>query len=217
MKKYSILLFVLIALIASCSKDKINNTADKVGISKVTFFPILTMKGDNVIAVQNGASFTDPGVTAKAGETVVPVTTLGTVNTSQNGVYAITYSAVNSDGFSASLVRTIAVYTTDADAASHDLSGSYLREATGVLSYWTKLAPGVYLVANPGGAVSGAGLTVIAFNSSGYIVSVPDQRSSDGNTSSASSITFTNGNPAKYSWVFNNPGYGTSLRKFVKQ
>ena len=213
MKKIFVLICCAITIF-SCKKDKIVSTADEVGISKVTYFPILTVAGDPIIAVANGGTFTDPGVTAKAGTTTVPVTTSGTVNTGQDGVYTVNYTAVNKDGFSASASRTVVVYTTLPDAAAKDLSGTYLRAATGVNSYWTKLAPGVYIVANPGGAGSGSGLTVIAFNKTGNSISVPSQRSSDGNTSSATNITFT---PAQYSWVFQNPGYGTGLRTFIKQ
>lgn len=217
MNKYSTLLIISFFLLFSCNKEKVIDTPTQVGISKVTFFPVLTLKGDNIIAIENGTTFTDPGATAKAGETEVPVTISGTVNTNQNGVYTLTYTAVNSDGFSASIIRTVAVFKTAADAAAHNLSGDYIRGATGTITTWERLAPGVYLVTNPGGAVSGAALTVIAFNPADFTISVPLQRSSDGNISSASSITYTNSNPPMYTWVFNNPGYGTALRTFVKQ
>jgi hypothetical protein len=217
MKKNSIILAFFFSALISCNKDKLDNTPEKVGISKVTHFPILTMSGESVMAVANGETFTDPGVTAKVGDADAPVATSGTVNTSQDGVYTISYSATNSDGFSATLYRTVAVYTTDAGAAAHDLSGSYLRGATGVLSTWDKLAPGTYLVTNPGGAASGAGLTIVVFNPTGYTIHAPAQRSSDGNTSSTSNETFTPGSPDMYSWVFLNPGYGTGSRSFVKQ
>lgn len=218
-KRYSFfaVVIVLIALISSCKKDPIINTPDRVGISKVTHFPILTITGQTNMAVPNGGTFTDPGVTAKVGSDDVPVTTSGTVNTSQDGVYTISYSAVNSDGFSATTYRTVAVYTTDASAAAHDFSGSYLRSATGELAIWEKIAPGTYLVTNPGGASSGETLTIIVFNPTGYTIHAPSQRSSDGNTSSTNDETFTPGSPDKYTWVFLNPGYGTGLRTFVKQ
>lgn len=217
MKRISIVLLAFFSLFVSCSKDKIIDTKDQVGISKVTYYPILTMAGDANMAVANGGTFTDPGVTAKAGGNDVPVTTTGSVNTSQDGVYTITYSAVNKDGFSATTYRTVAVYTTAADAAAHDLSGNYLRPATGVIVNWKKIAPGVYLVTNPGGASGGGALTIIVFNPSGYTIHAPDQRSSDGNTSSTGSETYTPGSPAKYTWKFYNPGYGTGLRSFVQQ
>jgi hypothetical protein len=214
MKKISILVIALFSLV-SCNKDKINNTADKVGISKVTHFPILTVKGDNIIAIANGSTYNEPGVTAKAGDADVPVTTSGTVNTSQDGVYTLTYTAVNSDGFSASATRTVAVYTTAADAASHDLSGTYLRAATGSSAVWTKIAPGVYSVFNPGGS-PGTNLTVVAINPSGFKISIPPQMAGGAITSSSSEV-YTNSTPPTYSWKIINPGYGTGLRTFVKQ
>ena len=217
MKKTSFLFLAFLSLLFSCNKDTFHNTADRVGISKVTYFPVLTVAGDNIMAVENGTAFTDPGVTAKAGSADVPVTTSGSVDTNTDGVYSLTYSAVNADGFAATTTRTVAVYTTAPDAAAQDLSGTYLRPATGVNVYWTKIAPGVYVITNPGGAAAGATLTVVAFNPTGYTVYVPSQRSSDGNTSSTTNETYSPGPPATYSWVFLNPGYGTSLRTFVKQ
>lgn len=216
MKKYSVFIFTIFILLASCKKDKIISTADQVGISKVTYFPILTMKGDNIMVVEKGGTFTDPGVTAKAGESDVPVTSTGTVNTSTPGIYTINYSATNKDGFSASLRRTVAVYSTAADAAAHDLSGNYARTSNGSVARWTKLAPGVYKVFNPGGA-PGTNLTVIVFNPSGYDIFIPEQVSSDGSITSSSNESYTNGSPAQYSWKVINPGYGTGQRTFIKQ
>ncbi len=218
-KRYSYfaVLIALIGLISSCKKDPIINTPDRVGISKVTHFPILTIVGESVILVPNGGTFTDPGVTAKVGTNDVPVTSSGTVNTSQDGIYTILYSAVNSDGFSATTYRTVAVYSTDASSAAHDLSGSYLRSATGELAIWKKIAPGTYLVTNPGGAASGESLSIIVLNPTGYTVNAPSQHASDGSISSTENETFTPGSPDKYTWVFLNPGYGAGLRTFVKQ
>ncbi|MEO6870231.1 MAG: immunoglobulin-like domain-containing protein [Ginsengibacter sp.] len=214
---FSILAIAIIILIASCKKDPVTNTSEKVGISKVTHFPILTMVGEQMILVPNGGTFTDPGVTAKAGSTEVPVTAAGNLNTSQDGVYVITYSAKNSDGFSATTYRTIVVYSADASSEAHDLSGSYLRSATGQLTIWKKIAPGTYLVTNPGGAASGGNLSIIVLNPTGYIIHAPSQPASDGSISGTQNETFTPGSPDKYTWVFINPTYGTSLRSFVKQ
>ncbi len=216
MKKYSIFIFTFFIFLASCKKDKIISTADQVGISKVTYFPILTMKGDNIIVIEKGASFTDPGVTAKAGESDVPVISTGTVNASSSGVYTINYSATNKDGFSASIRRTVAVYSTEADAAAHDLSGNYARTSNGSIVNWSKIGPGVYKVFNPGGA-PGTNLTVIVFNPTGYKIFIPQQLASDGSETSSANESYTNSNPAQFSWKVINPGYGTGQRTFIKQ
>ncbi len=216
MKKISIIILALFFLIVSCNKDKINNTDEQVGISKVTNYPIITVEGDNIIVLANGSSFTDPGVSAKAGTSDVPVTTDGSVNTLKDGIYTLKYSAVNTDGFSASASRTVVIYTTAADAASHDLSGTYVRTSNGSAASWTKIAPGVYKVFNPGGA-PGTNLTVVAINPSGFTIDIPDQQASDGSITSSTDEVYTNSTPATYSWKIVNPGYGTALRIFVKQ
>lgn len=216
--KNILLLSFAVGILFSCNKkDNFNYPEGTVGISKITYFPILTKTGGDYIIVEAGGTYTEPGVIAKEGSADLTVTTSGKVDASTPGVYFLTYSAVNKDGFSASANRTVVVYSTDATAAANDLSGDYVRSANGVIATWTKLAPGVYFIANPGGAASGADLKVIAFNSTGFNVVIPSQISSDGNTSSSTNFTYTGGNAPSYSLVFNNPGYGPSVRTFVKQ
>jgi hypothetical protein len=216
-KGYVFKLIAFLAIISSCSKDPIISTADRVGISKVTYYPIITLTGNSIIAIANGTAFTDPGVKATAGTSDVPVITSGTVDTNTDGVYTLTYSSTNKDGFSSTAARTVVVYTTDAGAEANDLSGSYLRAATGELAIWTKIAPGVYTVQNPGGATVGRSLVVVAINPTGLTILIPEQKASDGSLSSSSNESYTNSNPPAYTWKFLNPGYGTGLRTFVKQ
>jgi hypothetical protein len=219
MKYFKIIILALLLIpFAGCEKtETFNNTAERVGHSRVIFFPIVSLKGERYVVLPVGGTFTDPGVEAKVGDTEVPTTTAGAVNTSTPGVYTLVYSAFNSDGFSATATRTVVVYSTDASAAGNDFSGNYLRAATGQISTWTKLAPGVYKVLNPGGAAAGASLVAILFNSTGTTIKIPSQVTSDGLVSSTTSETYTNGSPASYTWIFLNPGYGTGVRTFVKQ
>jgi hypothetical protein len=215
-KRYAFILISFVLIISSCSKDKIINTPDRVGISKVTYYPIITLTGNSIMAIPNGTAFTDPGVKAKAGSSDVPVTTSGTVDANTDGIYTLTYSATNSDGFSSIAARKVAVYTTAPDAAANDLSGDYARTSNGSVATWTKIAPGVYTVFNPGGA-PGTNLTVVAINPSAFNISIPEQLASDGSPTSSTNESYTNSNPAKYSWKIVNPGYGTALRTFIKQ
>ena len=219
MKYFKIfILSLLVMSFAGCEKtETFNNTAEHVGHSRVIFFPIVALKGERYIVLPVGGTFTDPGVTAKVGEADVATTTAGTVNTAAPGVYTLVYTAVNSDGFSASTNRTVIVYSTDASAAGNDFSGNYLRAATGLTSTWTKIAPGVYKVLNPGGAGAGASLVAIVFNATGTTIKIPTQVTSDGLVSSSSDEVYTIGSPASYVWKFLNPGYGAGLRTFVKQ
>jgi hypothetical protein len=215
--KIYFLAFVALSFTIACNKEPdFNYPEGTVGRSKITNFPVLTLKGDNVIVLEKGSAFTDPGVIAKEGSNDLTPTVTGAVDVNTPGVYTVNYSAVNKDGFSAATRRTVVVYSTDASAAAHDLSGSYARTSNGSVAEWTKLAPGVYSVFNPGGA-PGTNLTVILFNPTGYTIFIPSQISSDGNTTSSSNESYTPGPPAKYTIKILNPGYGTGLRTFVKQ
>ncbi len=216
-KLIPILMLSLVAVFTSCEKDEINNTDTRVGVSDVTFYPILSLKGQQYMAVPLNGTWTDPGVDAKEAGATITYATTGTVNTAVPGVYRLTYSAQNKDGFSASLNRWVAVYSTDATAAANDLSGNYARSTNGSVAVWTKLAPGVYRVDNPGGA-PGTNLTVIVFNPTGLTIKIPLQTSNDGNTTTSSDEVYTlTPAPAKYSMVILNAGYGTALRTFTKQ
>lgn len=217
MKRYLaiIILGVVSIVYSSCKKESFDYPEGYVGISKITVFPVLTMKGDKYVAVAKGATYTDAGATAVAGTSTIEVKTTGLPNTATAGVYLVTYSATNSDGFAATATRSVVVYDTKADAVANDFSGNYLRAATGTITKWTKLAPGAYLVNNPGGAAAGTTVNVIAINPTGSTIDIPQQNTDSGpwgsNTESKDLIT------GNYSWAVENPGYGTAVRTFVKQ
>lgn len=210
-----IALFLSMLVISSCEKEDFNYPEGYVGTSKITAYPILELKGDRYTIVAKGGTYTEPGITAKEGDNDITYTTEGTVNTAAAGVYTVYYSAENKDGFSASTFRTVIVYSTDAGAAARDLSGKYARNTNASIAEWTKIAPGVYKVFNPGGA-PGTNLTVIAFNPTGYQVLIPKQISSDGLETSSGSEDYS-GMPLSYKWAIVNPGYGPAVRTFVKQ
>lgn len=217
MKIYIFLIFFVTTLLSSaCNKYEIQNTDDQVGISKVTHFAILELKGERFTAIPLGAAFNDPGITAREGSTEIPFTVSGSVDINSVGVYTLVYTAINKDNFPASITRTVAVYSTDASAAGNDLSGTYVRTANGVSCTWTRIAPGVYTVVNPGGA-PGFTTTVIVFNPTGLTINIPSQRVDDGSMMTSSDEIYTNGSPAQYVWRILNPVYGTGLRTFVKQ
>jgi len=217
MKKNIFLLLSLAALLLfACNKYDVHNTDEQVGNSRVTHFPVLSLKGDQYMAVALGSTFVDPGITAKEGSADITYTTSGSVNTNTEGVYPLTYTAVNKDGFPANIGRIVIVYSTESGAASNDLSGTYVRSSNGVSSTWSRIAPGVYLVINPGGA-PGFTTKAIVFNSAGYTIHMPAQAIDDGSTMTTSDEIYTIGSPTKYVWKIVNPGYGTALRTFVKQ
>jgi hypothetical protein len=212
---------ILISVVAmtiffSCNKTDYNYPKDTVAGSRITYYADFVFNGDNYVLVNRGGTYTEPGVTATENGVDIPVTISGAVDTETPGVYTLVYSAVNKDGFPASVSRTIIVYETAPDAALNDLSGDYARTTNGQIASWTKIAPGVYKVFNPGGAI-GVNLTVIVFNPEGFTIFIPEQVSSDGTITSSTNESYTNSVPPQYSWKIVNPGYGPALRTFIKQ
>jgi hypothetical protein len=180
-KLFSIVILSFLIAFCSCNKDEIHNTDTKVGISDVTFYPIFTMSGSPYISVVQGTAYTEPGVTAKEGGTTINVTTTGSVNKDQPGLYTITYSATNKDGFVATTSRTVVVIPAH-EAPGVDLSGKY--DYVGSSTYTatvTKVAEGVYTTDN---AWSGATTIPIVFTSvDGLTISVPLQNTPYGRAS----------------------------------
>lgn len=109
MKKniFYIMLMLLTSAVtfSSCDDDS------SAGVTRITYYPVLSLKGDATMYVDKGSAFTDPGCAAELnGEDVSSqVAVVGSVDTSKSGIYTITYSAANEDGFSASVSRRVIV------------------------------------------------------------------------------------------------------------
>lgn len=168
-----LLLFVLSLPFISCEKtEKPDNTEERVGISRVTNFPVFTMNGARYASIVLGGTYTDPGVIAKEGSADLTVTKSGNVNANAVGVYDITYSATNKDGFSSSVTRTVAVLPS-AEQAGVNIAGKYANlGAFNYVATMTKLAPGFYVVDNlwGGGSAAIIGAYVLTVNGTDLIV-----------------------------------------------
>lgn len=215
MKKINIFFFLLLLvspMFMACERD-----LETEGISRVTNFPLISLKGDQFVSIPVGGTFTDPGASATEGGAPINFTTEGTVDASKPGVSIITYTATSADGFSVSASRYVGVIAPD--AAAKDLTGKYKRDigAQGVMDV-KKLGIGHYTSDNIGGvAVGGPSTTVHFYNTTGNTLVVPEQTVSGGQVFSATNSVYVPGPPAEINWVVINPGYGTALRKFIKQ
>lgn len=214
MKRLQYLLFLSLLLTACAKEESVKITDTEVGHSRIIFFPSIAIKGEHLIILQQGGTFTDPGATATLNGETAQFSVLGTVTPATPGIYNLVYEAKNAEGYSATDFRTVVVIGND--VATKDLSGKYLRAATGVTSTWTKTAPGVYTIENPGGAGVGAGLKVIGVNYTGNKIAIPKHFSPDMGLVSSSSESY---DPATgtIKYVLAAGGYGTALRTFVKQ
>lgn len=101
-KNIALIAIVLIGL-SSCSlEDPIEST--------VTFYPQVELIGDDVMLVEQGTVFADPGILATVNDEEIEYETSGSVDASTPGQYVLSYSAFNEDGFAATVSRTVFVY-----------------------------------------------------------------------------------------------------------
>jgi hypothetical protein len=119
--RYYIGLIILSVLLVSC--EKWYDTAD---VSHVSYLPQFTLEGGDFVSVikQDSGEFEDPGATAYVNGSEVQVYYLNNyVDITTPGVYSVIYYAENSEGFSNTTSRIVAV--TNEDVTSNDLSGTY--------------------------------------------------------------------------------------------
>ncbi|MDO5442805.1 MAG: DUF5012 domain-containing protein [Bacteroidia bacterium] len=81
------------------------------GLTGITYYPVISLQGDSYMIVDKGSAFVDPGFIAELnGEDYSSqVSVSSNVDTSTSGIYTVSYSAVNEDGFSATVNRTVVV------------------------------------------------------------------------------------------------------------
>lgn len=218
MKKNIKIIFGAIAILAialsSCQKSIID-TPNQVGISKVTYYANMVLSGNQYMSVVKGSTFTDPGATATAEGKSLTVTTSGTVDTNTPGLYFITYTAVNADGFPASIKRTVAVLPS-AEQAGVDISGKYAN--VGSFSYTAniqKLAPGFYFTNNCWGGSSAAVIGAYFFCTDGINIILPTQNTAYGGLEGAGTLSAS----GLITWTITllDQGPFTATKKWQKQ
>ena len=106
MKKQLIFLLsaALLVLATGCEKTSKGHT-------QIVNYPIITLLGDNPYVIQLGGGYKEPGYTATlAGEDYTSHVTIDSnVNPDIPGIYSVSYSASNSDGYSWTLNRDVYV------------------------------------------------------------------------------------------------------------
>ncbi len=151
MKNIIYSLFVCFAFICiSCDDD---STKD---MSQITYFVDLEIEGDVDLFWPKGTSFVDPGYTAFLnGEDIHnDVVITGSVNSDEAGIYNLKYAAVNDDGFTKELYRTVYVYDpTESPIVSTIYAGSkdnYRSHATVGTTPYGNSYPVVIFQTEPG-------------------------------------------------------------------
>lgn len=127
--------------------------------SKITYYVSIELTGGSQTLVPVGSAYTDPGYTATEGtEDVTKNVVIGgdEVDANTVGVYTVTYSAKNVDGFEKSVSRDVIVYdpsiTTDLAGTYATAAGTYRDRAGTITDYAgytvniTKVANGLFIV-----------------------------------------------------------------------
>jgi hypothetical protein len=188
--------FGILLFLFSCNKETIVDTPTQVGISTVTHYVVLTLKGPAVESIVVGETYVDSGVVATENGQPAKYTTSGSVDVNTVGIYTITYTAVNQDGYPSSVSRTVAVIPST-PVPGVDLSGTYSNIGTLILTAdISNLAPGVYYTTNCWGGASTAVIPAYFFSSDGLNITIPPQNGAAGNmdgsgTYSGGLITWT--------------------------
>lgn len=191
-KRYAFVVLAFVTIISSCEKDPVISTPERVGISKVTFYPTFTFTGNDFLSIVQGSPFTDPGIKASAGGSDIPVITTGTVDVSTVGIYILTYTATNSDGFSATATRTVVVIPS-AEVPGVDLSGEYMTTGGTPNATITKVAPGVYFTTNCWGNGSAAIISAYFICTDGATLLIPLQNGPAGHIETTGPGTYVAG------------------------
>lgn len=115
---YALFLCLSAGILCSCEDETSQDH------SVITYYISFDMSGDKVMKIPVGTAYQEPGVVAMEGEEDVTskMVTTGSVDGNSVGIYPITYSATNSDGFGSSISRTVMVYD---PAVETDISGNY--------------------------------------------------------------------------------------------
>ncbi len=128
---FGLLLAGVLLGLTSCNDDN-----DELTDSRLTYYADLHMQGDEFMLVPVGSNFVDPGCTGTlAGEDItdkIRIAGADDVDPNTVGFYYITYSAMGSDGYPASVTRTVCVYDPTVET---DISGEYTVQE-GSYRFW---------------------------------------------------------------------------------
>ncbi len=189
--KYKIAVICFIFLLAGCEKKY------ESFITKITYYPTFEMTGSEHVVVYDPEVYTEPGVSATEDGVELEVTTTvtglyqgytGSSIGSDFDIYTINYSAVNSDGYTGSVERTV-IYAKTGDLVN-SLEGYYLATTTrttgeaysGIDMIIFKIADNQYGLSHAiGGWYSyGRGYTPYDdFTAKGTVITVNDMASND--------------------------------------
>jgi len=224
MKMRKIVAIAIVAAFAVAGCKKKLNTVSKVVQAS---YPIIKISGSPYISIPVGGAANLPNATAvdtyyKENPTVVKH--LGTLDNTKPGLYTVTYSAKNSNGFEG----TANVYVAVTDVSdTFDLSGWYWRplgpdSSLGRSALVTKLARGLFMTSNVGGvdtadASTGAVVSAVFAVTSLSSIDFGTQLTSVGTLSAFNTALNVTPPDTSIAYSLDLTGFGSQIRKFYKQ
>lgn len=209
--KNILIVFFSLLLVGSCKKQEI--VSQEVTVS----YPVITLKGDKYISIPVGGSYTDAGASVfddVNGSTTDLMADYSSLDVNTPGLYYMAYRAKNTNGYKSFAARYIAV-TDYPDTV--DIQGVYQRTSNGVTVNLTRVAKGLYMTDDMGGA---------AINDVAYFTLISDTEMDLGPqlsetlgseiAGSDESIIINDADDVTYSYKLDAAGYGTAQRTFVK-
>lgn len=126
-------------LLSSCDDD------ESEGLSRITTYAVLELNGDDLMKVNVGESFSDPGCVATMGSDDVSdqIQVSSNVNTSVPGFYTVNYVVYNEDGFPATATRDVMVVDPNNFASAYLATTNYF---SGAPINITKSSDGNYII-----------------------------------------------------------------------
>jgi hypothetical protein len=215
MKK--ILLIASAALVAFAACKKTNDVSKVVTVSA----PTININGSKFITLNVGSPYVDSGatliddVTGQSSQIQADTTDgNGVVDVNTPGMYTLTYSAKNANGYGSINARYIAV-TNYADAAN--LSGTYVRQSNQRAVHVTRKSRALYMIDDFGGAgIPDAGYFAVldtAHIDFGY------QYSETIGAYFTAKVSYLHVRPGdtSFAYALSAAGYGTAVRVFKKK
>lgn len=150
------LLFYMI-LICSLSVGLVSCDETSQDESIITYYVTIELDGDDPYLVEVGDEYVEPGYTATEGDDDVTESVVVTsdVDTDSKGVYTVTYTCTNADGYESSEERTVVVYdssvTGGIGAGTYTTTNETYRDYYGTTTAYSgyeididSIAPGIY-------------------------------------------------------------------------
>ncbi len=179
MKKYLLIFISLAFLLSGCTLFVDKDTTDN--ISLISYKPVMTLKGDKIMSLKVGETYTEAGCDVTVGDSIYDYEIVsGNVDANTPGFYVVTYKSTNGYGWSSYKYRAVLVY--DGDAYNRDIAGEY--KFNNIISHATiskYSIPGYWAMDNVWGAAGIKMPIVFADTGDGKNFGVaPDEHASKG-------------------------------------